>query len=86
MDTPEQFTAYISKYALSVGIKTIVAEVSADGVVYNTANRWQEFYHGEGREWHRTRESAVADAEARRVAKIASLKKQITKLEKLRFE
>lgn len=38
-----------------------------------------------GNEWHRTREEAVARAEQMRAAKIASLKKQIAKLEKLSF-
>lgn len=36
-------------------------------------------------EWHRTREGAVAKAEEMRVARIASLEKQIAKLRKLRF-
>lgn len=46
---------------------------------------WNDYYHGEGKEWHRTRESAVAKAEEMRCKKIDSLKKQIEKLEKKRF-
>lgn len=36
-----------------------------------------------GREWHRTKEAAIARAEEMRAGKIASLRKQIAKLEKL---
>lgn len=39
-----------------------------------------------GRDAHETREAAVADAERRRVAKIASLKRQIARLEALTWE
>jgi hypothetical protein len=39
-----------------------------------------------GRDAHETREAAVADAERRRVAKIASLRKQIARLEALTWE
>jgi hypothetical protein len=42
-------------------------------------------YHGEGIEWHRTEAEAIARAEEMRIAKIASLKKQIAKLEKMKF-
>lgn len=40
-----------------------------------------ETYHGEGREWHRTREAAVARANVMRLAKIKTLQKQLTKLQ-----
>jgi len=87
MDPRKRFTAFISKYALTTGIKIIAAEAcETPGMIADTENRWRSYYHGEGREWHRTREAAVARAEELRVAKIASLKKQITKLENLRFE
>lgn len=44
-----------------------------------------QYAHGEGREWHRTLEGARKRAEIMRMAKIANLKKQIAKLEKLKF-
>ena len=43
------------------------------------------FFHGEGKEWHRTKEAAIAKAEEMRQKKIAGLKKQIERLEKLEF-
>ena len=39
--------------------------------------------HGEGKDWHRTKESAVKRAENMRAAKIASMRKSIAKLEKM---
>ena len=39
-----------------------------------------------GNEWHHNREDAVVRAEQMRLAKIASLRKQIAKLEALSFE
>lgn len=39
----------------------------------------------EGRQWHRTREAAVARALEMREAKIASLERQIAKLRKMEF-
>ncbi len=75
---------WISKYAFSKGIYEIETmeprsslEIVRDGWAY---------FHGDGREWHRTRAGAIAKAEEMRLAKIASLKKQIAKLEKLKFE
>jgi hypothetical protein len=52
----------------------------AEGAIFG------DYAHGEGRQWHRTREAAVLIAESMRKKKIASLKQQIEKLEKLRFE
>jgi hypothetical protein len=43
------------------------------------------YAHGEGRQWHRTQESALARAESMRKAKIASLRKSIARLEALSF-
>ncbi|WP_457797593.1 hypothetical protein [Methylocystis sp. S23] len=78
---------WITKYALSSG----VFEMDADhderwpDMVSNRSNRLQNF-HGDGRDWHRTKESALVKAEEMRVAKIEALKKQIAKLENMRFE
>lgn len=72
-----------SKYALTEGLTEHDGEEVGDGM----AKVGPLYYlHGEGKEWHRTRESAVARAEVMREAKIASLKKAISRLEKLRFD
>jgi hypothetical protein len=80
---------WITKYALTDGIQCV------DGVTFDrspklleynrAAGRLSQYAHGEGKEWHRTYESAQARAEAMRVAKIASYRKSIAKLEKLSF-
>lgn len=74
---------WITKYALSKGIVVEHAEhrggdlwVFSGGFVDSRL---------EGRDWHRTEESAMACAEEMRVKKIASLKKNISKLENLTF-
>jgi predicted ATP-grasp superfamily ATP-dependent carboligase len=73
---------WITKYALSEGIEEHDVTDCGEGMML-TANR---YFHGEGRDWHRTRESAVTKAEKMRKSKIASLRKQIERLEKLAFE
>lgn len=84
-----RFTAWITKYALSTGISEEAVEDCSDVELPDVAKvvggDWSQYFHGEGKEWHRTRAGAVQRAEAMRVAKIASLKKKIAKLEKLRF-
>lgn len=76
---------WITKYALTSDIKEMEAEQSEDFPDMVTGKAWNGNYHGEGREWHRTYESAVARAEEMRLKKIESLKKQIAKWEKKRF-
>lgn len=81
-------TWYITKYALSGGIKAIEgkAEPSTfDPTVQLVRGVGGWGYHHAGRDVFDTLDAAIADAEARRVKKIASLKKQITKLEKADF-
>lgn len=76
---------FITKYALTEGIRIIDNDSYGvdGGMLWN--NRDGYYFHGEGKEWHRTKESAVKRAEEMRLAKIASLKKSIAKLEKLKF-
>lgn len=76
---------WITKYALSAGIYDVAAEECGDGMVKEIGARFSTYYHGEGREWHRTKESAAARAEELRKAKIKSLKRQLAKLESLTF-
>lgn len=76
---------WITKYALSDGIKELEVAQSDDfpDMVYGKS--LTGCYHGEGKEWHRTYELATVRANEMRQDKIASLKKQIKKLEKMRF-
>jgi hypothetical protein len=53
------------------------AATDSRGVVMNFM--WG-YLHGEGREWHRTRQQAVERAEALRVKKIKALRNQIAVL------
>lgn len=73
---------WITKYALSKGIYTDYLKVKGDSAYGKWLN---DCFHGEGREWCRTKESAVKRAEEMRTKRIASLRKQIEKLEKMRF-
>jgi len=84
-------TFWITKYALTSGIQQVTANDPAGSgfpemLIVERPTCFPQHYHGDGREWHRTRESAVTRAEVVRKAKIASLQKQIAKLEKLSFE
>jgi hypothetical protein len=79
---------YITKYSLTQGIEEIEATECGErypGMIETRENGYTAYYHGEGRQWHRSKEAAVEKAEKMRLAKIASLKKQIAKLEKLTF-
>jgi hypothetical protein len=83
---------YITKYALSQGIKEVEGEVHptiGNGQMLTrekAIGAWvTETYHGEGKDWHRTHAAAVAKAEAMRLAKISALNRQIAKLQQLKF-
>ena len=80
-----RFPAFITKYALTAGITEIEAEDcfdTASDMIRDVNNGYAHYHRGD---WHRTMAEAAARAEQMRVAKIASLRKSITKLEKLRF-
>lgn len=77
---------WITKYALTRGILEMECAQFGDISVKEVGNPFPTYYHGEGNEWHRTKESAIQKAEEMRQKKIASLKKQIKKLEEMRFE
>jgi hypothetical protein len=88
-------TVYLTKHALTSGIEVVEAEIclDRDGKPYSTSMiafrnpgaQYDEYAHGEGRDWHRTPEAALARAEDMRKKRIATLKKQIKKLEGLVF-
>ena len=77
---------WITKYALTKGIFTIEATEPNENGLITPINKLWDCYHGEGREWHRTKEAAIERAEEMRLKKIASLEKQIDKIKKLNFE
>ena len=72
-----------SKYSLTEGLIEQEGEEVGDSMVKVGS---LQYLHGEGKEWHRTRESAAARAEVMRKAKIASVRKQLARLEALRFD
>lgn len=75
---------WITRYALSEGIseKEVVLSEGSPNMVLERPS----FAHYHKPDWHETKESAIERAEQMRIKKIASLKKQIAKLEKLDFE
>lgn len=78
--------AYITKYALTSGIIQTEGEITSNGALFDMRASVPIYYHGEGKEWHRTKKEAIARAEEMRQKKIASLKKQIDKLERMKFQ
>ena len=90
------FKVWISKYALTEGIyETEVRfpnydDKSGGKYVYTLGHfpiLSQQFVKSrDSSEWHLTKEEAIQQAEKMRLKKIESLKKQITKLEKMRFD
>ena len=86
----QKITAYITKYALSNG-KILKIEARPCGDVSNTmiayrteGSMFDQYAHNT--DWHRTLPDAIAKANEMRAKKIASLKKQIAKLEAMKFE
>ena len=76
---------FITKYALTKGIIETEAKDIGDDMI-EIVGKYPIYYHKDGREWHKTKESAIKKAEEMRQKKIASLKKQIEKLEGMKFE
>lgn len=78
---------WITKYALTKGIIEADAKLTSSNSVsimeLNTDLKMHWFYKGD---WHSDKESAIKKAEEMRQKKIESLKKQIQKLEEMRFE
>jgi hypothetical protein len=80
---------WITKYALTTGIFEVDGELFArdTAVSYRRGTSGYSYpEYARGGEWQRTPELAILRANEMRVAKIASLKKQIAKLEKMTFE
>lgn len=79
---------WVTKHALTRGrgIEKIEhAEIHDGSMVAYTAPSLRGDYYVHGHDWHRTEVAAIARANEMRLKKIASLKKQIERLEKLNF-
>ena len=78
---------FLSKYALTGGIKEAEGKMIAGdmkGFIYAKLDGYESIYVI-GRDVHETREAAVEEAETMRKRKIASLRRQIAKIEELDF-
>lgn len=82
----ETIVGYVTKYALTAGIQKRRLRISSSTGLVATADHPPIYFHGAGKEWHRTWESALARAEKMRADKIASLQKSIAKLEMMEFK
>lgn len=85
-DKTKNKTMWLSKYALTNGVVReikVCDSYKSDDYIREAGDAY--CFYRVGRECFQTREEAIADAERRRKAKIASLKKQTAKLEALTF-
>ena len=76
--------AYITHYALTKGILEMEGEGSENGYFYARKGIYGQTFQLS--EWTQDRSVAVSRAAAMRTRKLLSLKKQIAKLEAMRFE
>lgn len=80
-------THWISKYALSSGIFELKdAEITGSGYLSKMEQFPSHYHFYSPKDFHSTREMAVARAREMRTKKVSSLKKQIAKLEKMTFK
>lgn len=77
---------WISKFALTTGLYTTMAELLPGGLamVFGGHGTFDSCLRGEGLEWHRSRDAAIARADELRDAKIASLRRRISKLKAIK--
>ena len=79
---------YISKYALTKGILEGTVTAWSDDKkradVRDCTNNKECYYSGS--EFHKTKEAAIAKAEQKKEARIASLRKQLAKAEALEIK
>jgi hypothetical protein len=80
---------FVTKHALTQGILLVEVEgePTIGGMVVSMPEpgAFKDYFHGEGKDWHRTFDAARQRAEQMRITKIASLRKSIAKFEKLTF-
>jgi len=77
---------WISKFALTTGLYATTAEILPGGLakVSGGHGTFDSCLRGEGLEWHRSREAAIARADELRDARIASLRRQISRLKAIK--
>lgn len=81
MNDNNKFTVYVTKYALTQGILKVEVEACDDdprtsAMVCYKGWGMNTYFHGEGRDWHRTFDQAVKRARKMQEAKLKSLDKQ----------
>lgn len=76
---------YVTKYALSGGIERRTLRVHENGRNVFSFDSGQHVWCVLGRDAFEKYDDAVADAERRRQKKVASMRKQIERLERLTF-
>lgn len=88
MSERTRFTAFITKYALTQGIVETEVEDCFDicDSMVRSFNDMNRVYCYHAPDWHRNRNDAITRAEWMRVRKIASLLKQIAKLDSMSFQ
>ena len=77
---------YVTKYALTSGIREVEADEPSDGSAYISVKEWHFACFALGRDAFRTREEAEARAVVMAKKKLANLRKQIAKVEHLVVE
>jgi hypothetical protein len=77
-----QITVFCTKYSLSIGIFPVTGHVTPDGYFsgYRGKTGKNRCFLGK-RDWHATKEDALADFERRKANKAKSLEAQIKKIE-----
>lgn len=78
-------TIYVTKYALTQGILEFQAEVKAGMALVTNSAGYKQYYHCLNRDWHQTRERALKYVEEMKTLKVASLERQIKRIQALTF-
>lgn len=83
---PIKTTVWITKYALTDGIRKAEGWIGEYGVTVSREGQswYTDLYMGN--DWHRTEADAIARAEEMKAAKLASLEKQIARIKALQFK
>lgn len=79
--------AYVTKYALTAGIMEVqdAEPTSSEGMISVRSLGIHTYFHGEGKDWHRTKDSAIKRAEEMRRRKLESMEKQKRRIEEIIF-
>lgn len=88
-DDPTIPVIYVTKYVLAHGIEKFenvrhcLSSVPGGTLVQAKVRGYDNFFHVEGKEWHRTEEAAKVRARHMLNKKIASVEKQLARLRTL---